>query len=807
MNERKVMEAGRRHRFRAWLQSLKARMRFVAGWASPARDPVYAAEVQNEQHRLLARTSYLFAASGTSTIVILALDFRNELGTAGLVLCLAIPVLYGTLAGLARRWTHDGNGAVFHRRSLACLAALGVLWGVLLILLSGERDVSQQRMVAALLIGLVSAPVMAAPFSAALAFWIPSAASALIALCGRQNPFDLYLLAGTAGYLVLTFVGMVLLNRSLLERSTSRIRLLQQNLAISLFLRDYEENASDWLWETDASLRLCRVSPRFAQAGLRPAAELAGTALPDLFCPTTPSEAPQAFMRLLGQRAAFRDLVLPIAGKEGCRWWSLTGRPHFDARAQFQGYRGIGSDRTEVVRAEERIRHMATHDSLTGLANRQSLLDALQAACAQPGTEPGAPAQREGECCLLLLDLDRFKAVNDSFGHAAGDALLIAVAGRLRELAGGNDLVARLGGDEFAILTPSTSQGESAALAARIIWRLSQPYLLPEARVTIGVSVGMTFTPQDGRETVSLLRNADLALYAAKSKGRGRWQSFQPRMRDGAPALAALQTELRDAIETGALFLEFQPIVQLPTGAIVSVEALLRWRHPTRGVVAPMEFIPLAEDAGLIARVGLVVLREACRVAASWPAGVRLAVNVSPHQLRNLGLLEMVDAILLESGLAASRLEMEITETAVLDATPQLLAMLEALGERGIRLVLDDFGTGHSSLNHLREFRLDGLKLSSAFVHDLGHDKKTAAIVAAVAFLAGRLDIPVTAEGVETDSQLAHVQAQGITHVQGFLFSRPLDTMAIGALLWGAGRLDSGVVAGTRLVALGAEPE
>ena len=198
-----------------------------------------------------------------------------------------------------------------------------------------------------------------------------------------------------------------------------------------------------------------------------------------------------------------------------------------------------------------------------------------------------------------------------------------------------------------------------------------------------------------------------------------------------------------------------------------------------------MEFIPLAEDAGLIARIGLVVLRDACRAAASWPAGVRLAVNASPHQLRHHGLLEIVDSILDETGLAASRLELEITETAVLDATPQILAMLEALGRRGIRIVLDDFGTGHSTLNHLREFRLDGLKLSSDFIHDLEHDRKTAAIVAAVAFLAGRLDIPITAEGVETDSQLALVRAQGITHVQGYLFSRPLDAAGIGALLWG----------------------
>ncbi len=767
-----------------------ARLRQVARWTSPVDDPAYAAEVQDEQHLLLARTSYLFVLLG-STIVVLALDFRGKLGAAGILLCLAIPALYGVLLALVRRWKRTGDGTGFHRRSLACLAVLSTFWGVLLVLLSGGHDVSQQKIVAALLIGLVSTPLTAAPLSAALAFWVPSAASALIALCGRQDPFDIYLLAGTLGYLAFTFVGMVLLNRSLLERSTSRIRLSQQNQTIGLFLRDYEENTSDWLWETDASLKLCRVSPRFAQASLCPPAELDGRLLPDLFGSAAPSEVPQTLRRLLDQRAAFRDFILPVDSLGECRWWSLTGRPHFDAGAQFQGYRGIGSDRTDVVRAEERTRYMATHDSLTGLANRQSFLDVLQAACEGQGTGPGAAAGRGAACSLLLLDLDRFKAVNDSFGHAAGDALLVAVAGRLRGLVGDTGTVARLGGDEFAVLVPSADEQAGTVLAARIVRQLGQPYLLPEARVTVGASVGLTLCPQDGIGTVGLLRNADLALYAAKSQGRGQWKSFQPRMRELDSAQAARQAELREAIETGALFLEFQPIVHLPTRGIVSVEALLRWRHPTRGVVAPTEFIPFAEDTGLIARIGLVALREACRAAAGWPAGVRLAVNVSPHQLRNLGLLEMVDTILAESGLAASRLELEITETAVLDATPQILAMLQALGERGIRIVLDDFGTGQSSLNHLREFRLDGLKLSSDFVHGLEHDRKTAAIVAAVALLAGGLDIAVTAEGVETESQLAHVQAHGIDHVQGFLFSRPLDAATIGALLWKHGKLES----------------
>ena len=769
-------------RLRVRFGPLAALLRRAARWTPPVASPVQVAEVQDEQYLLLARTSYLFAVSGSSSIAILALDFRKELGAGGIALCLLIPALYGLLVFYAQRWKRTGDGAAFHRRSLRCLAALGVFWGVLLILLSGGHDLSQQRMVAALLIGLVSTPVMAAPFSAALTFWTPSALSAVIALCGRQDPFDIYLLAGTLGYLALTFVGMVLLNRSLLERSTSRIRLVQQNQTISLFLRDYEENASDWLWETDASLRLCHVSPRFAQAaGLRPAAALNGAALSDLLC-AEPSDGAQSLRRLLDGRAAFRDLLVPVAAAGEPRWWSLTGRPHFDEHAQFQGYRGIGSDRTEIVRAEQRVHHMATHDSLTGLANRQRLLDALQAACGCRGGEGGS---------LLLLDLDRFKAVNDGFGHAAGDALLVAVAARLRGVVGDKGLVARLGGDEFAILVSSGGERAAAALAPRIVRRLGQTFLLPDARVTVGASVGVTLVGRDGGDTASLMRNADLALYAAKSHGRGQWRLYEPRMRDGDAARATMQAELREAIETGALFLEFQPIMRLSARDVVCVEALLRWRHPTRGVVAPMDFIPLAEDNGLITRIGLIALREACRAAASWPDAVRLAVNLSPHQLRNLGLLEMVDAVLAECGVAASRLELEITETAVLEATPQVLATIKALGGRGIRLVLDDFGTGHSSLNHLREFRLDGLKLSADFVQDLEHDPRTAAVVGAVAQLASGLAITVTAEGVETKGQLARVQAHGIDHVQGFLFSRPLNASGIGALLWSQGELDS----------------
>ena len=282
--------------------SLTAWLRQIARWASPVNDPTYAAEVQHEQHLLLARTSYVFAALGSSTIAVLALDFRNDMGVAGLILCLAIPTLYGVLLVQVRRWKRNGDAISFHWRSLACLAVLSTLWGVLLILLSGGHDVSQQRIVAALLIGLVSSPLTAAPLSAALTFWTPSAASALIALCGRQDPFDPYLLAGTSGYLAFTFVGIVLLNRSLLERSTSRIRLSQQNQTISLFLRDYEENASDWLWETDASLKLRRVSPRFAQASLCPAAELDGCMLSDIFGSIMSSDASQTLRRLLDQR-------------------------------------------------------------------------------------------------------------------------------------------------------------------------------------------------------------------------------------------------------------------------------------------------------------------------------------------------------------------------------------------------------------------------------------------------------------------------------------------------------------------------
>jgi len=539
MREYKQVEADRRSQPGTWLNSLRVWLLQIARWMSPAIGPAYAAEVHDENHKLLARTSTLFAVSGSSSISILGVDFRDELGMAGVLVCIAIPILYIRLFAHVWRWNRDGDGIGFHRRSLVCLTLLGTLWGLLLVLLSGVGDISQQRMVAALLIGLVSTPVLAAPFSAAMAFWAPTATAALIAICVRQHPFDIYLLAGTLGYLGFIFLGMVLMNRALLERSTSRIRLLQQNSTISLFLRDYEESASDWLWETDASLRLCRVSPRFAQVSGRSAAELTGTVLSEILCRATPSEVPHTFLYLLNERAAFRDLLLPIAMVGESRWWSLTGRPHFDARAQFQGYHGIGSDQTDTIRAEKRIRYMATHDSLTGLANRQMFLDGLQAAC-----ERQAPdlCDRTGSCdggSLLLLDLDRFKTVNDSLGHAAGDALLIAVAGRLRELVRDQDLVARLGGDEFAMLIPGMGRLASSALAARIIERLSQPYVLSEARVTIGASVGMTLLSQDGNDITSLLRNADLALYAAKSQGRGTWQLFEPRMRNAAVVLGS----------------------------------------------------------------------------------------------------------------------------------------------------------------------------------------------------------------------------------------------------------------------------
>ena len=430
----------------------------------------------------------------------------------------------------------------------------------------------------------------------------------------------------------------------------------------------------------------------------------------------------------------------------------------------------------EIVERETRITHMAFHDSLTGLPNRAALRQALEQAVARA-------AHAGGTVAVLCLDLDGFKTVNDTLGHPAGDALLQRIGAMLLELAP-DGVVARLGGDEFAIvLMGAPGPDRPRALAQAVLDGLRDPIRIEGQLVATGASIGIAVGLVDGHDADQLLKNADLALYRAKGDGRGAFSFFEPALDAAARARRELELDLRCAIATGQFALHYQPIIDLGTDRIGGFEALLRWHHPTRGLIPPVEFIPVAEETGLIVAIGEWVVHEACRFAADWPDHVRIAVNVSPLQFRHPGFAGVITQALARSGLAPKRLEVEITESVFLEGEGPVVSLLHSLRALGIRVALDDFGTGYSSLSYLRSFPFDKIKIDRSFVTNVASDAGAAAIVRAIVDLAGALGMDTTAEGVEDADQLARLRGQGCGSIQGYLFSRPVQGGEVAALL------------------------
>ena len=430
-----------------------------------------------------------------------------------------------------------------------------------------------------------------------------------------------------------------------------------------------------------------------------------------------------------------------------------------------------------LASSREEAHHLALHDPLTGLPNRVLLAERLEQALAQV-------QRHKTMLAVMCLDLDRFKQVNDTFGHPVGDALLRAVAGRLRGCVRSCDTVARFGGDEFAIIqAPLGRTDEAGTLAQRIVETLSEPYELTGQRIVVGVSVGVALAPVDATDMGHLLKMADVALYRAKADGRGLFRMFEPGMDAKLQARRALESDLRRAVEMQEFELHYQPLVDLSSGQVSALEALIRWRHPERGLVPPDDFIPLAEETGLIGPIGTWVLHRACADAAGWPRDLKIAVNVSPAQFKGPGLVAAVLDALAASALAPERLELEITETAFLADADATLAVLHQLRTTGVRIAMDDFGTGYSSLGYLRSFPFDKIKIDRCFIKDIETSVDCKAIVHAVTGLGSNLGIAITAEGVETVAQLDQLRADGCDQVQGYLFSRPVPARDVAALL------------------------
>src|SRR5450759_5376887 len=449
---------------------------------------------------------------------------------------------------------------------------------------------------------------------------------------------------------------------------------------------------------------------------------------------------------------------------------SIVNQPTTDG-----GWVATHEDITARLLAEEKIKHLAHYDALTDLPNRVTFYERMETALSR---------QRRSEfVAVLSLDLDRFKSVNDTLGHPVGDLLLQAAADRMRSCVRSEDLVARLGGDEFAIVQGSSTQSSDvSALATRLIEAVGAPYDLDGHQVIVGTSVGSAVAPTDGNKPDQLMKNADLALYRAKANGGGAFRFFEAEMDARMQARHALELDLRKAIVNGEFELYYQPIIDVKTKQITSCEALLRWHHPERGMVSPVEFIPVAEHTGLIVPLGEWVLRQACAEAVRWPKHVTIAVNLSPAQFKSRNLVPTVVNALAASGLPATRLELEITELVLVQENEGAFAILHQLRDLGIKIAMDDFGTGYSSLGYLRSFPFDKIKIDQSFIQDLPAKQDSVAIVRAVVGLSSSLGITTTAEGVETEEQLATLTAEGCNEFQDFLFSLPKTAADIARL-------------------------
>jgi diguanylate cyclase (GGDEF)-like protein/PAS domain S-box-containing protein len=545
--------------------------------------------------------------------------------------------------------------------------------------------------------------------------------------------------------------------------------------------RDLTELSSDWYWEQDEQFRFTQMSSKIYEFSLD-AQEHIGRRRWEMPLQGVSEEQWHAHKALLAAHEPFQDFVYQRHDVNGnLRDISVSGRPIFDEQGRFKGYRGIGRDITEQKQVEEKIRHMAHHDALTQLPNRVLLHDRIGQAIAK--------AQRSREAlALLFIDLDRFKTVNDSLGHHVGDRLLKSVAARLEACTRGSDTIARIGGDEFVVLLSDLDEPENARhVAQKVLDALSAPVEIDGHELRVTPSIGICAYPHDGHDVEALMRNADTAMYHAKQMGRNNYQFFTQAMNDAAQERLLLENDLRHAVERGEFVLHYQPQVDLRTGGIIGFEALVRWQHPQRGLVAPSHFIGAAEETGLIGQIGEWVLREACSQARAWHdaghAGLQVAVNCSAQQFQREGFVETVGRVLRETRLASPRLDLEITESVIIHHSEEVIARFESLDDMGVRISIDDFGTGYSSLSYLKRFAIHQLKIDQSFVRDISSDPDDAAIVSAIIAIAHSLGLQVVAEGVEAAEQLAFLRSLGCDAAQGYFFSRPVPADEFARLL------------------------
>jgi len=660
------------------------------------------------------------------------------------------------------------------KRHAVASAAKGAVWaiGVAIAATSSSPHIAAQiwavctMLILASVVSTYSVPLNAIAFA-----WAMCLGSIVPALATAQYPLALTMVVicwiATFGALENARVG-------LLARLSEK-GLHERNETVSLLLREFEEGKADWLWQTDTRRRLRGVSPRFAYALGKDVADIEGQSFLQMISGDgwKSGEFPQSLHELaalLKSKESFAELIVEgfVEGEQ--RWWELSGTPMLDETGAFLGYRGVGSDVTKQRESSEKIAFLARYDTLTQLPNRMMLTEALRDAL-------DYAEQWRTRCALMIIDLDRFKAVNDSLGHPVGDRMLGEVAERLRSLMGEGELCGRLGGDEFAIVIRDVADKRHLeTLAKTIIAALSTPYKIDNHVLYVGASAGSAIGPRDGSTVEELLRNADLALYRAKDDGGDLYCEYKPSLHANAEEKRQLEFSLRHALDREELVLHYQPVVDANNETLVSFEALVRWNSAEHGFVSPGKFIPLAEDTRLIVPIGTWVMQQACREAASnWPSNVKVNINVSPEQLLEPDFAGTVVRALSHSGLAPHRLEIEVTESIFMRDASVARKALEQCMALGCSVALDDFGTGYSSLGYLRKLKFTTIKVDRSFVQGAAQDSpESLAIIRAVVAMADSLDMTTTAEGVENEEEAALIRRLGCTKIQGYHFGRPM---------------------------------
>jgi diguanylate cyclase (GGDEF)-like protein len=584
-------------------------------------------------------------------------------------------------------------------------------------------------------------------------------------LCGLGSLFALIIIGTPTAYAACGLLACyaIVLNGAITRGSDSfcvsnaRERALgQSNETIRMLLNDYEEQGSDWLIEIDRLGLIKNPCHRFAAAVSSSIEALRDRKFVDLL---TNGRERDDLIAHMTAGTALRDHNVTVTVGGEPRWWAVTVRP---APGDDNGYRGVITDVTAQRQAEDKVNYMARYDALTDLPNRFLFNENLERAL----------RDKSSMVAVMYLDLDHFKSINDTLGHPVGDKLLKAVARRLEACVRGGDTIARFGGDEFAILVCGQDVCKAEGLADRIIEAIALSFSLEGYDVTTGVSIGIARAPEHGMTADKLLQNADLALYAAKAAGRSRFAMFEPGMDKAAQVRRLLEVDLRSALVRDEMRVHFQPLINVASGATSGYEALVRWEHHSRGTVMPSDFIPIAEETGMVVKIGEWVIRRALEEAATWPDHLTVSVNLSPAQMRSSSLLPTVINALAQTSVAPNRLEFEITESVFMHDSEANLSVLHRLTELGVRIALDDFGTGYSSLNYLRSFPFDKIKIDRCFIDEIDTREDCRAIVRSVVSLANSLGMITTAEGVERESQLEQLRREGCTEVQGFLFSK-----------------------------------